>query len=171
MNQLKRMLNKAVGRTAEATPADEDQRAHDSGEAVKVFTEQEAIAGVDTAIEEVVDVMKTNRQGIVDTLQARETAMSTDPGPNTALGVLQGSRRRMLDQLHSNRASSQGKLAGGTQLDGLNDSLARRLRELTAELNQGSISARLFTVQLHSEVANYLDSVEKILKPVTIQVS
>jgi hypothetical protein len=40
-----------------------------------------------------------------------------------------------------------------------------------AELNQGSISARLFTVQLHSEVANYLESVEKIVKPLTINVS
>jgi hypothetical protein len=172
MNQLKRMLNKAVGRTAGTAPADEDHRVAETGSAIENFDEQEAVAGVDTAIAEVVDAITTNRQMIVATLQARDIKRTNDPRPDdTALGVLLGSRRRILDQLHSNRNNSRGKTAGETQLETMNDSLANRLRELTAEFNQGSISARLFTVQMHSEVANYLESVEKILKPITINVS
>jgi hypothetical protein len=171
MNQLKRMLNKAVGRTAEATPDVEDREAVETGSVVKAFDEQEGVAGVDTAIAEVVDAMTTSRQMIVDTLQARDIKRTNDSRPDSALGVLQGSRRRMLDQLHSNRTGSIGRPVGEAQLQTLNDCLANRLRELTAELNQGSISARLFTVQLHSEVANYLESVEKIVKPLTINVS
>jgi hypothetical protein len=171
MNQLKRMLDKAAGRTAKGAPAGENRQGVEPGSAVESFDEQEGVAGVDTAIAEVVGAMATNRQVIVETLQARDIKRSNDSQPDTALGVLQGSRRRMLDQLHSNRTGSLGKAVGEAPLETLNDCLANRLRELTADLNQGSISARLFTVQLHSEVANYLESVEKIVKPVTINVS
>lgn len=168
MNQLKRMHNKAVGRTAEIEEAAIDGADCHVAESSDV---EEAVAGVDTAIAEVIDAMATNRQMIADTLQAKDTKRTNDAGPETALGVLQGSRRRMLDQLHSNRTGSFGKTVGEAHLETLNDSLATRLQELTTELNQGSISARLFTVQLHAEVANYLESVDKVVKPVTINVS
>src|ERR1035441_2882629 len=83
MNQLKRMLNKAVGPPPEAAPDVEDREAVETGSVVKAFDEQEGVAGVDTAIAEVVDAMTTSRQMIVDTLQARDIKRTNDSRPDS----------------------------------------------------------------------------------------
>lgn len=170
MEKLKRMLNRASVPKAEDPPITEEPRQPDPHEIREVLDEQEAIAGVDTAIAEVVEAMRGNREEIIKTLHARATAGEC-PQPGSPLEVLQGSRRRMLDQMRATRSSSQGQAGGVLQIDQLNEALAQRLRELTAELNTGSISARLFILQLRAEMENYLGSVEKLLNPVKIQFS
>ena len=170
MEKLKRMLNRASAPKAEDTPSTEEPREPDPREIREVLDEQEAVAGVDTAIAEAVEAIRGNREEIIKTMHARATG-SADSQPGSPLEVLQGSRRRMLDQMQATRSSSHGQTGGVPQIDQLNEMLAHRLRELTAELNAGSISARLFILQLRAEMENYLGSVEKLLNPVKIQFS
>ncbi len=166
MNPLKRLLNKA---STEVTTIEADNN-NDGPRAEDPFNgEMEEVGGGDTAIAEAIEVLTTNREKIVQSLHARDR--SDHPRNGSALDILKGSRHRILDQLYATRASSEERTSGMPQITELNDALATRLRDLTAELNAGSISARLFILQLRAEVASYLDSVEKLLKPTTIQVS
>ncbi len=169
MNPLKRMLNKTSPERADVATTEADNN-NDVPRAEDPFNgEMEEVGGVDTAIAEAIEVLTTNREKIVESLHARDG--SDHPRNGSALGILQGSRRRIIDQLYASRAASEERAIGIPQITQLNEALATRLRDLTAELNAGSISARLFTLQLRAEVASYLDSVEKLLKPITIQVS
>jgi hypothetical protein len=171
MNPLKRMLNKASTERAEV-PTTEAENRNEGPSAMDPFNgEIEAVGGADTAIAEAIGVLTTNRENIVRSLHARDGAGNDHPRNETALGILQGSRRRILDQLNASRVASEERTGGMPQITELNETLAKRQRDLTAELNAGSISARLFILQLRAEVASYLDSVEKLLKPITIQVS
>lgn len=171
MNPLRRMLNKASTGKAEVVAATEAPESEDARDVDRLNGEMEEIAGVDTAIAEAIEVLTTSREKIVESLHARDRAGINHPRNETPLGILQGSRRRILEQLHASRTSSEERTGGMPQLTELNEALATRLRDLTAELNAGSISARLFTLQLRAEAEAYLGSVEKLLNPVTIQVS
>jgi hypothetical protein len=137
-----------------------------------VEVDLQAMTAVDAAIAEAVEVMSATREQIAKTLNSRTTGTGEEGANNSPVAMVAGSRRRILDQMSASRAAMDSAQSQIDQLLRLNSQLAERASNLTRELGTGSMPAKLYLVELRTEVGNYLDRVDNLLNNrVTIQVS
>jgi len=136
--------------------------------------DRQAMADVDAAIAQAVEVMSVTREQIARTLRSRTGETSGEAHvDNSPVAMIAGSRRRILDQMNASRAAINGGQTNDTdRLLRLNAQMADRIANLTRELAIGKMTAKLYLVELRTEVGNYLDCVDNMLNNrVTVQLS
>jgi hypothetical protein len=138
-----------------------------------VEVDQQAMVAVDAAIAEAVEVMSATREQIAKTLNSRNpSAFGEEGSSNSPVAMVAGSRRRILDQMSASRAAMDSGHAQIDDLLRLNSQLLERISSLTREMEAGTMPARLYLVELRTEVGNYLDRVDSVLSNrVTVQLS
>jgi len=172
-NKETNMEKKSAGDTRIANVENPTSFAGSTVERSAIEVDQRAMAAVDAAIAQAVEVMSATREQIALTLSSRTTRASGEEyAENGPVAMIAGSRRRILDQMSATRTAINGGQTDVDHLLRLNAQLLERITDLARGLAGGDTPTKLYLVELRTEVGNYLDRVDNLLNNrVTVQFS